>query len=160
MTKNIDKLTLGGAWAGWNATKFWNWLCDPYIPFKALVFSSFPAERGSKTGPLPRTFTKMSAILSQTPLVSCWHQRGAFGNPFSGRDFHPAHLGTSRHKLSVQGCLDIPSQWSWILKFTFRLWGKNSHRDGWPDLKQDPLPLMAPQLLNHTCCWFAKSWKS
>ena len=118
-------------------------------------FANSPAKRGVQNRtwtPYSRTFTKTSAILLQTPLVSCWHQRGAFGNPFSGRDFHPAHLGTSRHKLSVQGCLDIPSQWSWILKFTFRLWGKNSHRDGWPDLKQDPLPLMAPQLLNHTCC--------
>ena len=59
--------------------------------------------------PDPRTFTKMSPILLQTPLVSCWHQRGAFGSPLSDRDFHPAHLGTSRHKLSVQGCLVISS---------------------------------------------------
>ena len=46
---------------------------------------------------------------------------GAFGNPLSDRDFHPAHLGTSRHKLSAQGCLGISSQGSCILKCTFRL---------------------------------------
>ena len=55
--------------------------------------------------PDPRTFTKTSPILLQTPLVSWWHKRGAFENPLSDRDFHPAHLGTSRHKLSMQGCL-------------------------------------------------------
>ena len=38
----------------------------------------FPAKRGAQNRTLtpdPRTFTKMSAILLQTPLVSCWHQR-------------------------------------------------------------------------------------
>jgi len=50
--------------------------------------SHFSLPKGGLT-PDPRTFTKMSAILLQTPLVSCWHQRGAFGNPLSGRDFHP-----------------------------------------------------------------------
>jgi len=49
------------------------------------------------------------------------------------QDFHPAHLGTSRHKLSVQGCLDTFNKGSYILKNTFVIWGKNSHRDGWPD---------------------------
>jgi hypothetical protein len=72
-----------------------------------IVNGTFPCQKGVQNRtltPEPRTFTKVSAILLQTPLVSCWHQRGAFENPFSGRDFHPAHLGTSRHKLSMQGC--------------------------------------------------------
>jgi hypothetical protein len=75
----------------------------------------------------------MSPILLQTPLVSWWYRGGAFENPLSGKNFRPAHLGTSRHKLSVQGCLDISNQGSYILKCTFLLWGKNPHRDGWPD---------------------------
>jgi len=33
--------------------------------------------------------------------------------------FHPAHLGTSRHKLSVQGCLELSSSGSYIPKCTF-----------------------------------------
>ena len=86
--------------------------------------------------PDPRTFTKMSPILLQTPLVSCWHQRGAFGNQVSGRDFHPAHLGTSRHKLSMQGCSVRSSLRSCILRSGWELWGKNSHRNGSPDYKQ------------------------
>ena len=101
-------------------------------------FANSPAKRGVKNRTLtpdPRTSTKMSAILLQTPLVSCWHQRGAFGNPLSGRDFHPAHLGTSRHKLSMQGCSVRSSLRSCILRIGWELWGKNSHRNGSPDLE-------------------------
>jgi len=32
----------------------------------------------------------MSGILLLKSLVSCWHQGGAVGNPFPGRDFHPS----------------------------------------------------------------------
>jgi hypothetical protein len=94
---------------------------------------TFPCQKGVQSRTLtpdPRTFTKMSAILLQTPLVNCWHQRGAFGNPFSGRDFHPAHLGTSRHKLSMQSCSVRSSLRSCILSSGWELWGKNSHRNG------------------------------
>jgi hypothetical protein len=72
------------------------------------------------------------AIILQAPLVSCWHQRGAFGNPIFGRDFHPAHLGTSRHKLSMQECSVRSSLRSCILRIEWELWGKNSHRNGSP----------------------------
>ena len=44
-------------------------------------FANSLPKGGSKNRTLtpdPQTFTKMSAILLQTPLVSCWHQRGAF----------------------------------------------------------------------------------
>ena len=97
-------------------------------------FALFPAKRvvlNQIFTPKPQTFTKMSTILLQTPLVSCWHRRGAFGIPFSGRDFHPAHLGTSRHKLSMQGC----SVRSCKLRTGWELWGKNSHRNGSPDMQ-------------------------
>ena len=96
---------------------------------------TFPCQKGVQNRTLtpdPRTF-KMSSILLQTPLVSCWHQRGAFGNPLSGRDFHPAHLYTSRHKLSMQSCSVKSSLRSCILRSGWELWGKNSHRNGWPD---------------------------
>ena len=76
--------------------------------FSGLIKTrTFPCQKGVQNRTLtlnPQTFTKDSAILLQTPLVSCWHQRGAFGNPLSGRDIHPAHLGTSCHKLSMWGC--------------------------------------------------------
>ena len=53
-----------------------------------IVNRTFPCQKGVQNRtftPDPRTFTKMSAILLQTPLVSCWHQGGAFGNPlFTG----------------------------------------------------------------------------
>ena len=101
-----------------------------------IINCTFPCQKGVQNRTLtpdPRTFTKMSAILLQTPLVSCWHQRGAFGNPFSGRDFRPAHLGTSRHKLSMQGCSVRSSLRSCILKIGWELWGKNFHRNGSPD---------------------------
>ena len=47
-------------------------------------------------------------IIANTP-GKLMAPEGSFGNPLSDRDFHPAHLGTSRHKLSVQRCLDISS---------------------------------------------------
>jgi len=68
-------------------------------------FADSPAKRGVQNWTLtpdPWTFN-MSPILVQTPLVSWWHRGEAFGNYFSGRDFHPAHLGTHLHKLCVQG---------------------------------------------------------
>jgi hypothetical protein len=93
----------------------------------------FPAKKGVQNRtftPDPRTFTKTSPILLQTPLVSWWHKRGAFENPLSDRDFHPAHLGTSRHKLSMQGCSIRSSLSSCILRSGWELWGNNSHRNG------------------------------
>jgi len=70
----------------------------------------FSAKGGPKPDLHPRTpdLHNVPNIIAK-PLVSCWHQRGAFGNPLSDRDFHPAHLGASCHKLSVQECLDIAS---------------------------------------------------
>jgi len=74
-----------------------------------IVDLTFPCQKGVQNRtfpPDPRTFTNMSPIWLQTPLVSWWYREEAFGNPCSGRDFHLAHLGTSRHKHNVQGCLD------------------------------------------------------
>ena len=76
--------------------------CNPkqFSGWCLIVNRTFPCQKGVQNRTLtqdPRTFTKMSALLLQTPLVSCWHQRGAFGNPLFYRDLHPAHLGTSRH---------------------------------------------------------------
>ena len=122
-----------------------------------MGFSSFFAKRGVKNRTLtpdPRTFTKMSPIFLQTPLVSCWHQRGAFGNPFSGRDFHPAHLGTSRHKLGVQGCLDISYQGSYILECNILLWGKSCHRDGWPKIKLTVRGLTRKFVVTYKSCQY------
>ena len=99
--------------------------------------SHFLAKRRSKTRPShqgPGLSSKCPQYYANT-LVSWWYRGGAYENPLSDRDFYPAHLGTSRHKLSVQGCLDMSNWTSYILKCTFLLWGKNSHRDGWPDLR-------------------------
>jgi len=41
-------------------------------------------------------------------------------------------LGTSRHKLSMQGCLNISNQGSYTLNCTFLHWGIG---DGWPNSK-------------------------
>jgi hypothetical protein len=63
-----DDLTSGGAVSGPE-----NQLCNPNNPPKALVFSSFPAKRGAQNRTLtpdPWTFTKMSPMILQTPLVS------------------------------------------------------------------------------------------
>jgi len=46
---------------------------------------------------------------------------------------HPAHLGTSRHKLSLQGCLDKPNSRSWILKSENQCRFVLANRHGGPD---------------------------
>ena len=71
-------------------------------------FANSPGKMGVQNRTLtpdPRTFTKMSPILLQTPLLSWWYPGGAFLNWVSGRESSPAHLDTSYQKLSVQGCL-------------------------------------------------------
>ena len=71
-------------------------------------YFSLPKE-GSKPDlhPRPPDLHQNVRNIIRKPLVSCWHRGETFGNPLSDRDFHPAHLSTQLHKLSVQGCLDM-----------------------------------------------------
>jgi len=62
---------------------------------KGWSFLKFPCQKGVQNRTLtpdPRTFTKMSPILLQTPLVSWWYPGGALLNRPSGRESSPAHL--------------------------------------------------------------------
>jgi len=98
--------------------------------------------------PDPRTFTKMSGILFRTPLIfSGTGERLLEIDLLAGisTQVHPAHLGASRQKLSVQGCLHICNKGSWILKYIFLHWGKTFGRNGWPDSKLPSRPCK-------TCC--------
>ena len=68
-----------------------------------------PAKRGSKTGPSPQTpgpAPNVRNIIANTPGKLMAPEK-SFWKSTSDRDFHTAHLGTTRHKLSVQGCLYI-----------------------------------------------------
>ena len=67
----------------------------------------------SKEGPKPdldlippNLHQNVSNIIANTPgkLLA---PEGSFWKSKFWQEFHPAHLGTSCHKLSMQGCLDI-----------------------------------------------------
>jgi len=80
----------------------------PSSVVEAFASRSFPAKRGRIQN---RTFISDPGKCPQHYCKHPWWVAGT-GKELSeihyqGRDFHPAHLGTSRHKLSVQGCLDI-----------------------------------------------------
>ena len=82
---------------------------DPSIVVKAFAFCSFPAKGGSRTGPSPQTpdlHQNAPNIIANTPGKLMVPGRSFWKSTF-WQGFHPAHLGTSRHKLIVQGCLDI-----------------------------------------------------
>jgi hypothetical protein len=67
-----------------------------------IVNALFPAKKGVQNW----TFTKMSPIMMRTPLIS-WHQGGAFGNPFSGRDFRPVPPCPPGHLQSQTECAGV-----------------------------------------------------
>ena len=96
-------------------------------------FANSPAKRGVQKPDLdprpPDLHQNVRNIIANTPgkLLA---PEGSFFNPFSGRDFHPAHLSTSRHKQSMQSCSVGSSLRSCILRSGWELWGKNSHKNG------------------------------
>ena len=96
-------------------------------------FANSPAKRGVQNRtftPDPRTYTKLSPILLQTPPGKLLAPEGSFWKSPFWQGFHPAHLGTSRHKLSMQSCSVRSRLRSCILRIGWELWGKNSHRNG------------------------------
>jgi hypothetical protein len=110
-----------------------------------ISIATFPCQKKrvqSRTfTPDPRTFTKMSRVYLQTPLVSWWYRAGAFIISLSDRDFHPVPPCPPGHLPPQTECADVHKYRhlikvpTYLLSGIFLHWGKTLTGDGWPDYK-------------------------